>query len=432
MEVLLARSLPSGTSTHSSGMSVTNHSTETLQRTPSEQNEQNLLKSPYELRYGRRYLRSEVPYPLPCDLAELQRQTLRTLLGIQVFGAPLCNPLRRANPPKKVLELGCGTAYWSAMCHDHFAAQGHTDIRFVGTDIAPLAPNLRRQGMKWKFVQHDMRRIPMPFDDNEFDLVMFKDVSMVMPLDAKTEKILVDAIRIVKPGGSIECWESDHVVRSLLNTQPPPPSKTPAEQDDANRTATFGLPIGHPFARAQNKYLQKANKWIEDSLDKRKLHPTPSTRIAEMLTQEPDLRDVGYRRVAIPFGELRWEKEGPNRRKRVSNGHDSPMSVDSRDKSSMFDSANLTPDQAALRQTALMTVLGQIESMEPMLKEVSGKNAEEWSHWWASMMTDLLDPGKAGLVGECLEMGAWWATKAGDPDDLDSEDDDEIVGQDAN
>ena len=419
MEVLdihLARSQMNGTSLHS-GMSVTSHSTETLQRTTSEQLQQSVLNNPFELRYGRRYLRSEVPYPLPCDLAELQRQSLRTLIGMQVFGGPLCNPRFKENPPKKVLELGCGTAFWSAMCHDHFAARGHTNIQFVGLDIAPLAPPLQRQGMNWKFVQHDMRRVPMPFNDNEFDLVIFKDLSLTMPLDPRSEKLLVDAIRCVKPGGAMEAWESDHVVRSLLATPPPARSRKADEQEDADRTATFALPIGHPFAPAQNKFLLKANKWIEESLDKRKLNPSPTARIAEMITQEPDLRDIGWRRVAIPLGEPRWERDAPHR-KRISNGHDSPMSVDSRNKV-LDDSQSLTPDQKALRHTALMTVLGAIESMEPMLKEVSGKNAEEWSLWWASMMTDLLDPAKGGLVGECLEMGAWWATKDGDPDEFD-------------
>jgi len=30
------------------------------------------------------------------------------------------------------------------------------------------------------------------------------------------------------------------------------------------------------------------------------------------------------------------------------------------------------------------------------------------------MMSDLLDPAKGALTGECLEVGAWWATKLAD------------------
>jgi len=47
-----------------------------------------------------------------------------------------------------------------------------------------------------------------------------------------------------------------------------------------------------------------------------------------------------------------------------------------------FDSTTLTEDQAALRYTALLVVIQMIESLEPLLKEVSGKNQEEWQRWW--------------------------------------------------
>lgn len=134
-----------------------------------------------------------------------------------------------------------------------------------------------------------------------------------------------------------------------------------------------------------------------------------------MLLQESGLEDVKQRRVAIPLSELRWEKK-VSQEKRISNGHDSPMSTGSRTKGAR---GPLTPDQAALRQTALMTVLQMIESMEPMLKEVSGKTSEEWATWWSGMMTDLLDPSKAALAGECLEIGAWWATKCSEDEDDD-------------
>jgi hypothetical protein len=94
-----------------------------------------------------------------------------------------------------------------------------------------------------------------------------------------------------------------------------------------------------------------------------------------------------------------------------SDKHDSVMV---RDKGKKVDKG-LTPDQAALRQTALLTILQMIESLEPLLKEASGKNSEEWSHWWAAMMAELLDPAsKNALAGECLEIGAWWASKIED------------------
>lgn len=384
----------------------------TLHRNLSVQHEHKVLHNPFELRHGRRYLR-DVPYPLPVDLAELQRQSLRTLLGVQVFGSVLCNPRFDDEPPKKVLEIGCGSAYWTAICHDHFASLGH-QVEFVGLDIAPLATNIKRQGVNWRFVQHDLRRIPLPFDDGAFDLVMLKDLSLLLHVGQQHNKILTECIRICKVGGSLEVWDSDHVIRSLLPHPRPPPSRNPREQKPAKKTATFAIQPGHPFAPAQNAHIQSANKWIAEALDRRKLHPTPCARIAEMLTMEPDLEDVGFRRVAIPLGKLRWEKDAPNS-ERASNAHDSLMSVGWRKKPSY--AQILTPEQAALRQTALMTVLQMIESFEPMLKEASGKNSEDWLLWWGDMMAELLDPTKAALTGECLELGAWWATKLKMSDD---------------
>ena len=366
-----------------------------------------LLSNPFELRFGRRYLR-ELPYPLPVDVPELQRQNLRTLLCCRVFGRAVCSPNIKHEVPKRVLEIGCGSGYWSAMCHEYFSSLGHKKVSFTGLDVAPLAPDLKKQGINWTFVQHDLRRIPLPFDDEYFDLVMLKDMSLVLPLGMASQKFIDESIRILREGGTLEIWESDHILRSLL-PHPPTPSKQLVDQETAIKTATFLISPGTPFAPAQNKYLHQANKWIQEALDRRKLPPTPCTRIAQILLQEPEsLGGIGARRVAIPLGELRWERDGSKHSRNPSDAHDS---VIAKGKSKVADRGGLTPDQAALRQTALLTVLQMIESLEPLLKEASGKNSEEWSHWWASMMADLLDPSKGVLTGECLEIGAWWASK---------------------
>lgn len=380
--------------TSSSSSSSTTHSSEHAHRL--------LLNNPFELRHGRRYLR-ELQYPLPCDLAEIHRQNLRTLLGCRVFGRAICSPNFAKAAPRKVLELGCGSGYWSSLCHEYFCSHGYPKVSFTGLDVAPLAPDLKQQGIDWTFVQHDLRRTPLPFDDEAFDLVMVKDMSLALPLGRPFQKFLDEAIRILRAGGTLEIWESDHVLRSLLPHPPPPPSKQPLDQETAIQTATFIIAPGTPFAPAQNKYLKHAGAWISEALDRRELPPLPCARIAQVLYQEPDaLGDIGIRRVAIPLGELRWEREP------LKTVVDSPMSNKGKAK---LNDTRLTADQAALRQTALHTVLQMIESLEPLLKEVSGKNSEEWSHWWASMMADMLDPTKAALNGECLEVGAWWATK---------------------
>lgn len=398
-----------------------------------------VLSGPFELRHGRRYLR-DAAYPLPVDLAELNRQTLRTLLAVQAFGKVICSPVFAEEIPKRILEIGCGSAFWSATCHDHYAALGHTDIEFTGIDIAPLAPDLRKQGVNWKFVLHDIRQVPWPFAEDYFDVIMAKDLSLVMPLALESESVLAAIVKYIRPGGVLEVWDGDHVIRSLHPNTPAASRKKPQEQFTADQTATFSVPPGHPFLPTQSKHLQQANAWMMQSLFSRGLHPMPCVRIAEIMLQEDELELFGARRVAIPLGGLKeerghWEgwkdqqssrsgrstpsnlsvhsgRDSPslNGRSNSRSGHDSPMSASTADLFKVPQKP-LTPDQAALRQTALMTVLQFIQSMEPLLKEVSGKTSDEWSNWCSGMMTDLLDPSQAGLSGECLELGVWWTQR---------------------
>ncbi|KAH9824522.1 Methyltransferase domain [Teratosphaeria destructans] len=390
-----------------------NTSTSSVSSAHSDKAHRQLLDNPFELRHGRRYVR-EIPYPLPCDLAEIQRQNLRTMLGCKVFGQAICSPYVTKEIPRKVLDMGCGSGYWSAMCHEYFCSLGVNDVEFTGLDVAPVAPDLGKQGVNWRFMRHDFRRTPLPFEDGEFDLIICKDLSLGLPIGPQPQQLTDEAIRILREGGTVEIWDSDHCVRSLVAHPPPLPPKQRNEFDleTAKATATYPISPGTPFAPAQNKYLVHANNWIIEALDRRKLPPVPTTTIAQTLYNEAEsLGDIGFRRIAIPLSaELRWEREKHAQTVGgAENSADSPLST--KGKSKQLGDHPLNEDQMALRQTALLTVLQMIESMEPMLKESSGKNAEEWSHWWASMMADLLDPSRGSLSGECLEVGAWWARK---------------------
>lgn len=362
---------------------------------------------PFALRHGRRYLRHAPVYPLPCDLPELQRQNLHTLLATSVFGQPLgCVP-DPSNPPQKVLDLACGSGYWSSVCHDFLSELGYDNVSFTGLDIAPLAGDMQRQGIDWRFVQHDLRN-PLPFSDGEFDIVMMKDLSLVVPID-QHQACLDEATRVLKSGGTLEVWDTDHIIRSILPHPPPPPGKNPQDYACAVSTGTFLISPITPFTKVQNKYLQDATAWIEEALDCRQLTPTPCTRVSGMLLQETEtLCDVGVRRIAIPLGELRWEREAAAERNPEKRRDSENMRL--KKGCSMLESSTLTEEQRALRYTALQVVIQMIESLEPLLKKVSGKNQEEWSRWTELMMADLLEH-KGASSGECLEVGFWWCKK---------------------
>ena len=360
--------------------------------------------SPFVLRYGRRYLKN-VPYPLPVDLPELHRQNLYTLLATKVFGQSLCSPLVENNPPRAVLEIGCGSGYWSAQCHDFLAELGCLNVAFTGVDVVQLSPDFAAQGINWRFVQHDIRKLPLPFDDGSFDLVVLKDLSLVLQVGQPSQRLLDEAIRLLRPGGLLEIWEADHVVRSLLPHPPPPPGKGAEEDRQALLSGTFLISSATPFGPAKNKYIQDYNAWIQQALDRRKLSPVPCTRMLPMLLQEPDaLCEVGGRRIAIPFGDMRWENEGSTLTARRELAEASIGSAHSGEDSSLAD------ERASLRASALYVLTQFIESMEPLLKEVSGKNDEEWQRWWGWMMADLFQNDGAG-TGDCLELGVYWAKK---------------------
>lgn len=374
--------------------------------------------TPFAHRHGRRYLRDpSIAYPLPVDLVELHRQNLRTLLLIHVFGTPFCAPFFQHRTPRRVLEIACGSALWSSCAHDFFKRQGHSEVSFTGLDIAPLAPDLRKQGVNWRFVQHDLRKPPFPFHDGEFDFIFVKDTVFCAGAAGVGVELnpLTELVRYLAPGGVIEVWESDLLFRCLL----PAPSTGPGVRKDdvkqAESTGTYLISTGTPFAKAQNKYLQDYNVWAEKAIDKIDFTAAPCALMGLTFSSEPEVySSVDSRRIAIPLGELRWEREGiggapPTLKKKTSRGKSDSQKASSSQELRVT-CEPLTPDQLDLRRTALLTVLGLIEGLEPLLMKESGKKQDEWNRWWAALNTDVLK--RNGLSnGECLEVGAWWARK---------------------
>ena len=163
----------------------------------------------------------------------------------------------------------------------------------------------------------------------------------------------------------------------------------------------------------QNQYLHDYNSWITKALDQRKLTLLPCSHIRPLLLQESDLAAIESRRLAIPLSEVRWEREGIGGT--ITKDNPSGRSSGSNQaggKGLEPAKKTLSTGQAALRRTALLTVVQKIEALEPVLREASGKSHDEWDRWLSNMMNDLMKQNGTSW-GECVEVGAWWATKKG-------------------
>lgn len=394
-------------------------------------------------RNGRTFISDPtLAYPLPVDLEELHRQSLRTLLLIQLFGGPICSPVFADKPPTRVLEIGCGSGFWSQMCYKHYEERGQgANISFVGLDIAPVAPPGNdtgdgpsaasstdvppESGMNWRFVQHDLRRASLPFPNEEFDLVMVKDMSLATT--TTMQQTLVDEyLRVLMPGGVIEIWESDHTLRMLRPHVPESTAATGAtveedsdvsssedEHKEASISGAYTMTANTPLSAPLNNFLVEYNMWLSKALERLSLCPVPCTLIKPLLLQEAEtLTAIGNQRLAVPLSEVRWEREGVGGV--VTKDGKSYIETKGRraGKESAPAGAALDPPAAALRRTALLTVVQMIQSLEHVLRDVSGKSQDEWDGWLGKMMNNLVKENGTSW-GECLEIGAWWAQKRG-------------------
>ncbi|KAK8096632.1 SAM binding domain-containing protein containing protein [Apiospora kogelbergensis] len=390
---------------------------------------------PLIIRNNRTYIQDPtLTYPLPVDLAELHRQSLRTLLLFQLFGGPITSPAFSAKPPARVLEVGCGTGFWSMMCHRYFAQHGHGSISFTGIDIVPLCgsgldPNSKPdKDMRWRFIQHDMRRTPWPVEAGEFDLVMVKDMSFATPSGRTYQHFMDEYLRVLRPGGVLEIWDSDHTIRMLRPHAPTnqakgasadEPADSPSdsdsdsdeeddsesdagEEDHVSRYGAYIITANTPLSTPLNPFLVEYNGWLSKALDKCTISSVPCTHTGPSLLQEDGLSDVRSKRMAIPLSEVRWEREGVG----GVVTKDGKSYIDSmKGKGKLSDAKSirgggksLTQVQAAVRRTALETVVGMIQALEPVLRESSGKSQDEWDGWAGKMINDLLKEGaRAGV-----------------------------------
>ncbi|KAK8089906.1 S-adenosyl-L-methionine-dependent methyltransferase [Apiospora hydei] len=456
---------------------------------------------------GRRFFSDPtLAYPFPIDLKETHRQTLSTLLRLRLNGgcpvlrsdelvgtgtgpgASLSSSLSSVSsqqhhqnfkPPRRVLEVGCGSGVWSMLCHRYFAQHGHNAVSFVGLDIRggggggggaststsnisasnggssnggstrsgggsngagrggkdeedaavgpPALVDEDCDDMYWQFVQHDCRQAPWPLESAAFDLVVFKDMSTAFTqkeLAAVTDEL----VRVLRPGGVLEVWDVDSVLRSLKPNAPdslaankgrrsgsvgggggsvgsssPGGNNTRAHRDRQHQShssqqqqkkqqlkddayAELGVydVDANILGPSSNPYIVEYNGWLSQACDARTVSPVPCATIGPFLVQEAEtLEGMISKRFAIPLStDIGWEK----RHQRLYGGGGGGGGG------------------------RVVCVVDLIGTWEPMLRSVNKMSQESWDAWYAKATKNLMLEGGADR-GECLEVGVWSVRK---------------------
>ena len=162
-----------------------------------------------------------------------------------------------------------------------------------------------------------------------------------------------------------------------------------------------------PFSDPLNPFLRDYNQWVTLALRSRGLSAVPCTLIGPVLHQEADnLRDVQSRRLVIPLGDVRWEEEGTS----PGSEREAKDPIERQNSRPWLNNKTSQAAKEALRRTALITVVEQIQALELVLRDASGKSLHEWEIWLGKMMADLMSTDGTSW-GESLEVGAWWARK---------------------
>jgi ubiquinone/menaquinone biosynthesis C-methylase UbiE len=193
------------------------------------------------------------------------------MLLIKVYRTPLQSPITR--PPKRVLEIGCGAGIWSLLCHRYFRELGYRSVSFTGIDIAPTESGVMvpDADMDWVFVQHDLiNTLPWPFPDDHFDLVFHKEMTLAVPVP-QYPPFSEEIFRVLKPGGILEVWEVDHIIRLLRPHTP----RASSESKAVMKLGAYVLDITTPLSAPLNPFLVEYNHWLSQALGTRMIMPNP-------------------------------------------------------------------------------------------------------------------------------------------------------------
>jgi SAM-dependent methyltransferase len=150
---------------------------------------------------NRELLQSETFYLLPRNDDEAVRLYMQHKLMSVIFGDNMMAP--HTPPPKRILEVGCGTGHWAIE-----VAQEYPLSQVIGIDITPPTVNVQHP-MYPKNCVFEQRNLfdPLPYIPESFDYIHMRFMSSSIPL-ARWDEILTKWIHLLQPGGWLEWVET--------------------------------------------------------------------------------------------------------------------------------------------------------------------------------------------------------------------------------
>ena len=198
---------------------------------------------------GRRY-RQDVPYVLPKDLGEISRLDFQHYLIKQAIKVNYVAPLA-AQPPRSILDVGCGTGRWVREMGAEFP-----QTQVTGIDLEVLFTPKETPPANCQFVLGNVLK-GLPFADNTFSFVHQRFLASAIPAD-DWPQLLSELARVTEPGGWIELTEMIHRVE---------PMQAAGQQIAGwieQFCATRGIypPIGEDFATLLQDVLSLTDKQV--------------------------------------------------------------------------------------------------------------------------------------------------------------------------
>ncbi len=173
-------------------------------------------------------------HPSEIDRLDVQHYAMREALG--------ANYLAPIDPPRTVLDAGCGTGQWGfEMCGEF------PDAHVAGFDLVPGKP-ARPSG--YSFVKGNLLA-GLPFGDDRFDFVHQRFLVAGLPLPS-WPAVAMELVRTARPGGWVE------LVEARLVLEPAGPATDRLLRLAMGMAASLGLDTGRVVADSLDGYLRGA------------------------------------------------------------------------------------------------------------------------------------------------------------------------------